>query len=201
MQGGFRAQDSWAELEMGGGISGEVMLATPFGMRAAKSLLVGDQLRATFGGPATVVSLAPAPLQGWMRIPPMALGNRSAVVVGQGQSVLIESGFSQRMVGSLAVVVPALALRYWRGITPCAAPEKGLRVTLSRPALIVGSTGVLLAANGPANDMPTAAVGTAGELPPVPWLSLASAQQLIACIIAYEAGAMLRGQRPYAAAF
>lgn len=135
-----------------------------------------------------------------MRIPPLALGNRLAVVVGQGQGLLIESSFAQRMVGSAAVVVPALALRRWRGIDQCPAPEMCLRLTLSRPALIVGSTGVLLAANGPDNDG-GAALRALGELPPVPRLSFGSAQQLIACMIAYEAGTSLRGLRPYAAVF
>jgi hypothetical protein len=186
-------------METGGGISGGLMLATPFGMRTAKGLRAGDTLRSTAGGPVSVVAIASAPQQGWMRIPPLALGNRLAVVVGQGQGLLIESSFAQRMVGSAAVVVPALALRHWRGITQCPAPEMCLRLTLSRPALIVGSTGVLLAANGPAND--GGAVYAQERLPPVPCLSYSSAQQLVACMIAYEAGASLRGLRPYAAAF
>ena len=200
MLGNMRAQDSWAEMETGGGVSGGLMLATPFGIRAAKGLRAGDTLRSTAGGPVSVVAIAPAPAQGWMRIPPLALGNRLAVVVGQGQGLLIESSFAQRMVGSAAVVVPALALRRWRGIDQCPAPEMCLRLTLSRPALIVGSTGVLLAANGPDNDG-GAALRALGELPPVPRLSFGSAQQLIACMIAYEAGTSLRGLRPYAAVF
>ena len=210
MLGNLRAQDSWAEMETGGGVSGGLMLATPFGMRTAKGLRAGDTLRSTAGGPVSIVAIAPAPQQGWMRIPPLALGNRLAVVVGQGQGLLIESSFAQRMVGSAAVVVPALALRNWRGIAQCPAPEMCLRLTLSRPALIVGSTGVLLAANGPANDCGAGvcAVGKLPpqlppqlphQLPPVPCLSFGSAQQLIACIIAYEAVASLRGLRPYAA--
>jgi hypothetical protein len=200
MLGNLRAQDSWAEMETGGGVSGGLLLATPFGMRAAKGLRAGDTLRSTSGGPVSIVAIAPAKPQGWMRIPPLALGNRLSVVVGQGQGLLIESSFAQRMVGSAAVVVPALALRHWRGITQCPAPEMCLRLTLSRPALIVGSTGVLLAANGPANDG-GGAVYAQDRLPPVPCLSYSSAQQLIACMIAYEAGTSLRGLRPYAAAF
>lgn len=206
MLGDMRAQDSWAEMETGGGLAGGLMLATPFGMRAAQGLQAGDRLRCTAGGPVSVVAVAPAPAQGWMRIPPLALGNRLAVVVGQGQGLLIESSFAQRMVGSAAVVVPALALRHWRGIAQCPAPASALRLTLARPALIMASTGLLLAANGPANDGGAKAANGAkmcaqGALPPVPCLSYASAQQLIACMIAYEAGASLRGLRPYAAVF
>jgi len=101
-------------------------------------------------------------------------GQSLAVVVGQGQGLLILSRFAQRMVGSAAVIVPALALRHWRGIAQCSAPQTCLRLTLSRPALIVGSTGVLLAANGPANDG-GAAVRAQDSLPPVPCLSFGSA--------------------------
>jgi hypothetical protein len=196
MWGDWRAQDSWAELETGGGICGQTMLATPFGMRPAQALRIGDYLRTVSGGPVAVVSIRPAPNQGWMRIPPLALCNRHALVVGQGQSLLIESSFLHKAVGSAAVVVPAAALRHWRGIALCLAPAQALRLTAARPALIVGSTGVLLAVNGPANaalaqdDLPPK------DLPPVPSLSLASARQLIACLIAYEAGAMLRGVGP-----
>jgi hypothetical protein len=43
------------------------------------------------------------------------------------------------------------------------------------------------------------AQSTAQDLQPVPSLSLASAQQMIACMIAYEAGVALRGLRPAAA--
>lgn len=196
-----RAQDSWAEMETGGGIAGNVLLATPMGMCPLGRLRAGDVVRAATGGPLSVVSLTAATGMGWMRIAPLALGNRHAVTVGMGQGVLIESSFAQRMVGSAAVVVPALALRHWRGVAPCAAPASCLRITASRPALVVGSTGLLFAVNGPANSaLPLAAQGSP-SLPPVPSLSLASAQQLIACLIAQEAGAMLRGLRPYAAVF
>ena len=191
MWGDWRAQDSWAELETGGGMCGHTMLATPFGMRPAKALCIGDYLRTVSGGPVAVVSIRPALDHGWMRIPPLALCNRHAVLVGQGQSLLIESSFLRKAVGSAAVVVPAAALRHSRGIAPSIAPAQALRLTVSRPALILGSTGVVLAANGPANN-----ALVHDDLPPVPSLSLASARQVIACLIAYEAGAMLRGVGP-----
>ncbi len=192
----LHAQDTWAELESGGGIAGHTQLATPFGMRGADRLRLGDCLRASVGGPVTVVSIRPAANLGWMRVPPMALGNRQALVVASGQSLLIESSYAARMVGSASVVVPALALRQWRGIAPCTTPAQAMRITLSRPALIFGSAGVMLAGNGPANH----GLDT-GNLPPVPSLSLGSALQLVACLIAYEAGLALGGFRPQAAAF
>jgi len=193
MRGDLRAQVSWAELEQGGGISGHAMLATPYGMRSVMALRPGEVLRSAASAPVTLVSITSAAPQGWLRIPPMALGNRHAVEVAAGQGVMIEGPHTQRVSGSAAVVVPALALRYWRGISLCEAPRPALRLTLSRPALLIGSTGVLLAANGPANSG-----FKGGDLPPVPSLSLDSARQLVACLIGYEAGAMLRGLSPQA---
>ena len=196
MWGDWRTQDSWAELGAEGGISGQTLLATPFALCPAHRLQIGDYLQTVSGGPVAVVSIRPAPQQQWMHIPPMALFNRHAVVVGQGQRLLIRSGFLRKAVGSAAVVVPAAALHHWRGVAPCVAPAQALRLTAARPALIVGSTGGVLAINGPANTYFAQANITAIDLPPVPSLSLASARQLIACMIAQEAGAMLREVGP-----
>jgi hypothetical protein len=187
MLGDLRVQDSWAELETGGGIDGHMRLATTIGLRKAKHLREGDWLRAAQGGPVRVVASRPAPNMGWIRIPALALGNRSALVLAQGQGLLIESTFAARTLGSAAVVIPALALRHWRGISTCTAPQEPRRLTLSRPALVLGGTGAMLAFNGPANLH-----GPMADLPPATNLSLASAQQLVACLIAHDAGLTLR---------
>lgn len=188
MQSERRAQASWAELETGGGISGQTMFATPFGMRPAQDLHIGDAVRTAVGGPVTVVSVRPMSALGWTRIPPLALGNRHAMVVGQGQGVLVECRLAWQLLGRAAVVVPALALHNWRGIAACTAPPSGLRLTASRPALLLGSAGLVFAVDGPANVNLSIQA-----LPPVANLSLASARQLIVCLIAYEAGLALRG--------
>jgi hypothetical protein len=187
MLGDLRAQDSWAELETGGGIDGHMQLATTIGLRMAGHLCEGDWLRAAQGGPVRVVASRPAPNMGWIRIPALALGNRSALVLAPGQGLLIESTLAARMLGSAAVVIPALALRHWRGITLCGAPLQPRQLTLSRPALVLGGMGTMLAFNGPANTH-----GPLDHLPPTPNLSLASAQQLVACLIAHDAGLTLR---------
>lgn len=200
MCGDGQAQASWAQ-SGGGGIGAQMMLATPKGMRAAADIQVGDFLRSTAGGPVTVVARREvSDGADWVRIPPLALGNRREVFVAQGQNILIESSYGARIVGSVAVVVPALALHHWRGIKLRApgldAPRLGVSFTLSRPALVLGCAGVMIAFDGPANDM----LDTA-DLPPVPALSLGSAQQLTACLMAYEAGWALGRMRPQTAVF
>lgn len=186
--------DTWAELRFGAGISGEVMLATPMGFLPARSLSVGDALRTAGGQPTVITALAPAPNDGWIRIPALALGNRRAFVLGQGQGVLIESTFAQRLTGGASVVVPALALRGWHGISSCPMPAHAVRLQTQRPVLVHAAAGAMVALSGqlsaPQNQQ---------DLPPVPSLSLQSAQQMIACMIAYEAGVALRGLRPAAA--
>ncbi|MDZ7905136.1 MAG: hypothetical protein U5N55_04735, partial [Cypionkella sp.] len=164
----------------------------PYGLRAA-DIQTGETLCCTSGGPVTVVTRRETQMAVSIRIAPQALGNRRELRVAGGQGVLIESAYAARITGSGRVVVPALALRQWRGISVSSARADGLCFTLSRPALVLGASGVLIAMDGPANGPLSTA-----NLPPVPSLSLPSAQQLIACLIAYEAGALLR---PQAAAF
>jgi hypothetical protein len=186
--------DTWAEQRFGAGISGEVMLATPLGFLPAHSLRVGDMLRCHGGPPTIITAIAPAENDGWLRIPALALGNRRAFVLGQGQGVLIESAFAQRIVGGASVVVPALALRGWHGVCSCPMPPRAVRLQTQRPALVHAASGAMVAIGGQGKVQ-----SAAQDLPPVPSLSLASAQQMIACMIAYEAGVALRGLRPAAA--
>lgn len=194
-QNGVHGPSRGTGLRFGCGIAADMMLATPDGLRAAGEIGMGDLLRSLQDGPVTVVAQRAADAGQWLRIPPLALGNRREILVAAGQGLLIETVYAARLVGSLAVVVPALALRHWRGIAPAKAPAEAVSFTLSRPAMVLGGAGVLLAMDGPAN-----APLMAQDLPPVPSLSLATAQQLIACLIAYDAGAALRALPNQAAA-
>jgi hypothetical protein len=183
-----------AELCYGAGIGGDTMLATPLGFVPAQDLRPGDDVRSLSGAPTIVTGITPAQNDAWLRIPALALGNRRAFVVGQGQGVLITSRFAKTISGAHQVVVPALALCGWHGISPCPAPKRAVRVITQRPAVLLAASGAMIA---------TRSEGKSGfstdDLPPAQTLSLASAQQLVACFIAYEAGVALRGYRPFAA--
>lgn len=192
----WAAKEGWSELCFGAGLSADILVATPMGFAPVQDLRVGDLLRTSDGRPTKLTSISPARNEGWLRIPALALGNRRAFVVGQGQGVLIESAFAQRIAGATSVVVPALALRGWHGVSSCPMPAQALRLQTQRPALVLAAAGGMIAVGG-AKDGALASP----DLPPVPNLSLASAQQLIACMIAYEAGAALRDLRPQAAVF
>ncbi len=187
----FSIMGSWPDAVAGQGIAGDVVVATPLGWRAVADLHLGDVLRNLNGAPTALCAAQPTTTIGWLRFPIRALGNRRPFVVGQGQGVLLQSEYIRALTGEAAVAVPAIALLGWRGIHSCAAPRHAVSLRLVRPSLIMVGAGAFLACQG-MDD-----IGWAG-LPPVPSLSLPSAQQLLACLIAQDAGIALRNLRPQA---
>lgn len=183
---------AWPDAIAGQGIAGDVSVATPMGWRAVADLRLGDLLRNLDGLPTALGALHPATAQNWVRFPIRALGNRRAFVVGQGQGVLLQSDYIRALTGEAAVAVPAIALQGWRGIHLCTPPKQAIRLRLMRPSLIMVGAGAFLTCQGLQDT------GWAG-LPPVPSLSLTSAQQLLACLIAQDAGSALRNLRRQAA--
>lgn len=195
MTGVWAVHDKWAELCFGTGLGGDTMLATPFGFVPVQDLRPGDALRTLCGAPTLVSAITPSAQDGWLRIPALAVGNRRSFVVGPGLGVVISSRFAKPISGADQVVVPALALSGWHGISPCPAPQRAVQVQTLRPAILLAASGAMIAARaGQGAGFDTQ------DLPPVQTLSLASAQQLVACMIAYEAGVALRGLRPIAPA-
>lgn len=192
MSRSFSIMGAWPDADLGVGLGGEVSVATPMGWRPAAALAVGDMLRKPDGPPVELGAILPAKTDAWLKLPIMALGNRRAIVVGQGQGVLLKSNYIQQLTGAPSVAVPAIALQGWRGIHACAPPDKGVSLRLARPNLIMVGAGAFLTCQG-LDDIGWDA------LPPVPSLSVASAQQLLACLIAYDAGRALRDLRPQAA--
>lgn len=183
---------AWPDAIAGQGIGGDVSVATPMGWRAVADLRLGDVVRNLDGSPTALCAFEPATAQNWLRFPISALGNRRPFVVGQGQGVLLTSDYIRVLTGEAAVAVPAIALQGWRGIHICTPPKQGVNLRLMRPSLIMVGAGAFLTCQGIQD------IGWAG-LPPVPSLSLPSAQQLLACLIAQDAGVALRNLRPQAA--
>jgi hypothetical protein len=192
MSRSFSIIGAWADTDLGVGLAADVAVATPLGWRPAADLTVGAMLRKPDGPPVELGLILPAKADSWLKFPIMALGNRRAIVLGQGQSVLLKSDYIRQLTGEDSVAVPALTLKGWRGIHACAPPRKAVSLRLARPNFIMVGAGAFLACQGMVD------VGW-DALPPVPSLSVASAQQLLACLIAYDAGRALRDLRPQAA--
>lgn len=194
MSRSFSILGAWPDVMAGQGIAGDVSVATPMGWRAVSELHLGDFLRNPDGPPTTLCALEPVAGQTWLRFPISALGNRRPFVIAQGQGVLLKSDYIRALTGEAAVAVPARSLRGWRGIHDCAAPPHAVCLRLSRPSLIMVGAGAFLTCQA------VQQIGWDG-LPPVPSLSPASAQQLLACLIAEDAGRALGNLRPQAAVF
>jgi hypothetical protein len=194
MSRSFSIMGAWPDSIAGQGIGGDVAVATPMGWRSVSDLRSGDVLRTLDGPPTAIGAQQTALVQNWLDFPTSALGNRRPFVVGQGQGVLLRSDYIRALTGEAAVIVPAIALKGWRDIRTCAAPCHAISLRTMRPSLIMVGAGAFLSCQGIQD------IGWKG-LPPVPSLSLAAAQQVLACLIAQDAGRALGNLRSQAAVF
>lgn len=112
--------DAPAEAPLADGFDAATLIATETGWVAAADLRPGDRvvtfdhglqvLRRT--GRAAPGTAAAAPLL----VPAGALGNRRALTLLPGQSVLLDSDAAERLYGDPFALVPAVALDGWKGI-------------------------------------------------------------------------------------
>lgn len=184
-------------------------IATPTGWRAVECLGAGDHVLTFDGGPQPIVAVQIALVQAgpnWPRahwplaVPDGALGNRGLVRLLPGQPVLLESDLAEEMFGDPFALIPAAALDGWRGIAASPPmPQEGVRLLVLPMDEVIYAAGQTLlycpadSSSGlPGFDLPPRGVGRAGYVP----LSLASAREFVACLIAEEIGAALRGAAP-----
>jgi hypothetical protein len=163
------------------------------------------------GAPALVVGVQSAEvagrLQDWpanrwpLRVPPGVLGNSEALRLLPDQPLLLECDAADRLFGDPFALLPAAALAGWRGIAPVApgVAEQVFTPILQTDEVVYAAGGALLwcpgdaAAGLPGFDLrPDRGEGRAGYLP----LSLASARDLVAVLIAEDLGAALSRAAP-----
>ena len=180
-------------------------IATPEGWRAVERLAPGDRVLTFDGGPHAVIAVQTARVEAgraaWPRphwpleVPDGALGNRGVLRLLPCQPVLLESDLAEDMFGDPFALVPAAALEGWRGIARVAPrPQETAHI------LILPTDAVIYAAGNaliycPADSsagLPGFGEDRAGYVP----LSLASAREFVACLIAEDIGAALRGAAP-----
>lgn len=186
-------------------------LAVPGGWCLVEHLAPGDRLLSFDGAPALVVGLQSADVAGrpqdwpadrWpLQVPPGALGNTEALRLLPDQPVLLDCDAADRMFGDPFALLPAVALSGWRGIGPMAPglAERVFTPVLSTDEVIYAAGGALLWCPGDAaaglpgfSLRPDRGEGRAGYVP----LSLASARELVAVLMAEDLGAALSRAAP-----
>ncbi|MFN3293310.1 MAG: Hint domain-containing protein [Gemmobacter sp.] len=188
-------------------------VATPGGWRPVEGLAPGDLLLTFDGGPRAVVALQSAvveagprhwPAARWpLQVPAGAMGNRWPLRLLPDQAVLLECDLADELFGDPFALIPAAALAGWRGMAPVPprAVEAVVTPVLDCDEAIYAGGGALVWCPG------EAAPGWSGlALVPPPRgegrvgyaaLSLASARQLVACLIAEDLGAALLRAAPW----
>lgn len=187
------------------GILAGSLVATQGGWRAVETLSPGD-LVLTFDNAAQplrevhhVAMAMPAgewPMAHWpLQLPQGVLANSTPLRVLPGQLVLIDSDIAETMFGDPFALLPARALEPWRGIMPCPPHlvETSYILVFETEQLIYANGGVLLHCPAQAGQ-DFVAIGA--DLSPYVPLSLASARELIAAIMAEEVGAALTRAAP-----
>jgi len=172
-------------------------VATPLGWRVAGDLGPGDLMLTMQGTPAPVLTChhfattdtAATPLSLWpLRVPAWALENRADLVLLPGQGVMIDCDLAEILYGDPLVVLPAMALEGWRGITR-APPHPGaasVELTFALDVVIYASRSLWLTCPGaPPGADPWHQSGDHSTL------SLSQSRHLVACLIGQDAGAAL----------
>ena len=181
-------------------------LATPEGWCGVEELGPGDRLLSFDGAPAVVVGVQSAEVAGrpqdwpaecWpLLVPPGVLGNTEALRLLPEQPVLLDCDAAELMFGDPFALLPAAALAGWRGIARMSPNprERILTPILSSDEVIYAAGGALLWCPGDAAAglpgfalRPDRGDGRAGYVP----LSLASARDLVAVLMAEDVGAAL----------
>lgn len=186
-------------------------LATPEGWRAVEHLGPGDHLLTFDGAPSGIVGMQSAVVTGrpqdwppdrWpLLVPPGTLGNTEVLRLLPDQPVLLDCDAAERLFGDPFALLPAFALSGWRGIAPVAPAlaERVFTPILSTDEVIYAEGGALLWCPGDAAAglpgfalRPDRGDGRAGYVP----LSLASARELVAVLMAEDVGAALSRAAP-----
>ena len=165
---------------------------TALGWQIVGALARGDLVLTRDGGLMPVQSVTRDPRAAlWsVRLPARAFANDATVMLPPGQPVLIETPLALPFTGEAFALIPATALEGWRGIAPHVPAETApiLRLTLTEPALISAGPGIWTQADAARRPFDLSQLLDAPQRPVLP---LSIARQLVASLIAEEAGSGL----------
>lgn len=175
------------------GIYASTPVQTAFGWQVASDLGPGDLVMTVDEGLRPIADIHTELRQAlWsVRLPQGAIGNPETVMLPPGQPVLIKSGYAMPFSGDDLALVPATALEGWRGIAPHvpARTEPILRLRLDRATILFVGPGLMAGCDG--MDDTAFELKRLLDAPIRPTLPLAAARQMVAHLVADEAGAVL----------
>lgn len=175
------------------GIYASIPVQTAFGWQVASDLGPGDLVMTLDEGLRPIADIHTELRQAlWsVRLPQGSIGNPETVMLPPGQPVLIKSDYAMPFSGDDLALVPATALEGWRGIAPHvpARTEPILRLFLDRATILFVGPGLMAGCDGMHDS--TFDIKRLLDGPTRPTLPLAAARQMVAHLIADEAGYVL----------
>lgn len=176
------------------GLYASTPVQTAFGWQALADLGPGDLVMTLDAGlrPITAIQVEMRQALWSVRLPEACLGNAQTVMLPPGQPILIRTHYAMPFSGDDLALVPATALEGWRGIAPHvpARSEPILHIRLDRSAILCVGPGVLAGCTG--TDDATFDLRRLLDDPVRPTLPLAAARQMVAHLVADEAGDAIR---------
>ena len=175
------------------GLYASTPVQTAFGWQAASNLCPGDLVMTVDEGPRPIAAIHTELRQAlWsVLLPQGAIGNSKMAMVPPGQPILIKSTYAMPFSGDDLALVPATALEGWHGIAAHvpARSEAILHLRLDRAAILFVGPGLMAGCDG--TDDTAFDIRRLLDRPIRPILPLAAARQMVAHLVADEAGAVL----------
>ncbi|MEO8243881.1 MAG: Hint domain-containing protein [bacterium] len=176
------------------GLFASTPVQTAFGWQSLSLLGPGDLVMTQDHGLVPVQSIVLETRRAlWsVRIAVGALGNCDALMLPPGQPILIHTRYARPFCGDDLALVPATALEGWRAIAPYVPVRREpiLQVQLVEPGILFAGPGLMTGCDG--TIRPGIDLASLLGAPIRPVLPLAAARQMIAHLIADEAGDGLR---------
>lgn len=172
------------------GLYASTPVQTAFGWQAASSLVPGDLVMTKDDGLRPIVSAHTEFRRAlWsVRLPDGAMSNSAMMMLPPGQPVLIRTRYALPFSGDDLALVPVTTLEGWRGIAPHvpARDEPILHLRLARAGIIFVGHGLMTGCEG--TDDSAFDIHRLLDCPTRPTLPLAAARQMVAHLVADEAG-------------
>lgn len=176
------------------GLYASTVVQTAFGWLGLATLGPGDLVMTKDDGLVPIVSIHAEYRKAlWsVRLPAGVVGNPDCLMLPPGQPILIKTAYAMPFSGDDLALIPATALEGWRGIAPHvpARNEPILQLRLGRPGILFVGPGLMVGCEG--SDDAVFDLKRLLGTPSRPVTPLAAARQMVAHLVADEAGSGFR---------